>query len=179
MPLDNYSTVAERIEQFWVKYPNGRINTQLIFQDGTRYIAQCDIYKEISDPLPFATDFAEEIRTSSNRFPAENAITSGIGRALATGDFSKFSEGVPRASFEEMQRVVATSPNPQPGDPMPASAAVDEMVGQILTNTQPSESPQCDHGYMLAKTGINQKTGKPYAGFVCGSKVSPCKAIWN
>ena len=86
---------------------------------------------------------------------------------------------MPRASFEEMQRVVATSPNPQPGDPMPASAAVDEMVGQILTNTQPSESPQCDHGYMLAKTGINQKTGKPYSGFVCGSKVGPCKAIWN
>jgi len=179
MPLDNYSTVAERIEQFWVKYPNGRINTQLIFQDGTRYIAQCDIYKEISDPLPFATDFAEEIRTVSNRFPAENAITSAIGRALATGDFSKFSEGVPRASFEEMQRVTATSPHPQPGEPMPISAAVEQTLDQIATNTQPAQSPQCDHGFMISKMGVNSKTGKSYSGFVCGAKVSPCKPIWN
>ena len=179
MPLDNYSTVAERIEQFWVKYPNGRINTQLIFQDGTRYIAQCDIYKEISDPLPFATDFAEEIRTSSNRFPAENAITSGIGRALATGDFSKFSEGVPRASFEEMQRVTATNLHPQQGEPIAMAFAVEQTLDQIATNTQPAQSPQCDHGFMISKMGVNSKTGKPYAGFVCGSKVSPCKPIWN
>ena len=179
MPLDNYSTVAERIEQFWVKYPNGRINTQLIFQDGTRYIAQCDIYKEISDPLPFATDFAEEIRTSSNRFPAENAITSAIGRSLATGDFSKFSEGVPRPSFEEMQRLNVKIPDPLPLEPTHVAIALERTLEQIATNTQPSESPQCDHGFMISKMGVNSKTGKSYSGFVCGSKVSPCKPIWN
>jgi hypothetical protein len=179
MPLDNYETVAERIEKFWVKFPNGRIDVKLIFQDGTRYIVQCDLFKDIQDMLPFSSDFAEEIRTTTNRFPLENCTTSAIGRSLHTGSISKFSEGIARPSFEEMRRVNLTSPHPQPGEPMAIANAVDETMDQILTNTQPAQSPQCDHGFMISKMGVNSKTGKSYSGFVCGSKVSPCKPIWN
>ena len=105
IPLDGYESVAERIEKFWVKYPNGRIEVNIVFQDGTRYIVQTDIYKDITDSLPFATDFAEEIRSSANRFPLENCSTSSIGRSLHTGGLSKFSENQNRPSFEEMKRV--------------------------------------------------------------------------
>ena len=88
MPLDNYETVAERIEKFWVRWPSGRIDVKLIFQDGTRYIVQCDLYRDTNDMIPFATDFAEEFRTMQNKFPLENCTTSAIGRSLHTGSIS-------------------------------------------------------------------------------------------
>jgi hypothetical protein len=176
MTLENYETVAERIEKFWIKYPNGRIDQKIIHQDGTRYIVQTDLYKESSDPLPFATDFAEEIRTTTNRFPCENASTSSLGRSLHTGGISKFSEGIPRESADRMNRVnlVATPDR----EPISAGFAMDVALHEILSNEQPSEKPQCSHGYMLEKAGVG-KTGKPYAGYVCGSKTNQCKPIWQ
>jgi hypothetical protein len=178
MGLENYETVAERIEKFWAKYENGRIDQKLIYQDGTRYIVQTDLYKNIDDPVPFASDFAEEIRTMSNRFPMENASTSSLGRALHTGSISKFSEGIPRPSAEEMSRVQLTVVPNDDREPISAGVALDVAVREILSNEQPSEKPQCSHGYMLEKSGVG-KTGKPYSGFVCGSKTNQCKPIWN
>ena len=178
MVLENYETVAERIDKFWAKYANGRISTQLIHQDGTRYIAQCDLYKEITDPFPFATDYAEEIRTTNNRFPAENALTSAIGRSLHTGDISKFSEGKPRPSAEEMSRVSWTAPI---DEPTLIAQTMGGVIEQVATGTAPNEAPQCSHGHMLAKMGISPKTNKPYSGWVCSStnRDSQCKPIWN
>jgi len=174
--LENYETVAERIEKFWIKWPNGRIDQKLIHQDGTRYIVQTDLYKDFGDPVPFATDFAEELRTSNNRFPCENAATSSLGRSLHTGGISKFSEGIPRESADRMERVnLSIVPD---REPMSAGVALDVAVREILSGEQPSEKPQCSHGYMLEKAGVG-KTGKPYAGYVCGSKTNQCKPIWN
>jgi len=175
--LENYETVAERIEKFWVKYPNGRIDVKIIFQDGTRYIVQTDLYKEISDALPFATDFAEEIRSTANRFPLENCSTSSIGRSLHTGGLSKFSENQNRPSLEEMKRVerpVVTAPKealPNGSyDPWDMTKAVAE-IGEILTGRS------CVHGVMIPKSGVG-KTGKPYKGHVCPDNVRTC-AIWE
>jgi hypothetical protein len=175
--LENYETVAERIEKFWVKYPNGRIDVKIIFQDGTRYIVQTDLYKEISDALPFATDFAEEIRSSANRFPLENCSTSSIGRSLHTGGLSKFSENQNRPSLEEMKRVerpVAATPKevlPNGSyDPWDMTQAVAE-IGGILTGRS------CSHGVMIPKSGVG-KTGKAYKGYVCPDNVRTC-AIWE
>jgi hypothetical protein len=80
--FEGYHSVAERIEKFWIHYPMGRIDSKLIFQDGTRYIVQTDLYRDVQDLIPFATDIAEEIRSNANRFPLENCVTSSIGRAL-------------------------------------------------------------------------------------------------
>ena len=178
IPLEGYESVAERIEKFWVKYPNGRIDVKILFQDGTRYIVQTDIYKEITDQLPFATDFAEEIRSSANRFPLENGSTSAIGRALHTGGLSKFSENQNRPSFEEMKRVerpVVAAPK-EAGlpngsyDPWDMTQAVAE-IGGILTGRS------CAHGVMIRKEGVG-KTGKPYKGWVCPDNVRTC-ATWE
>ena len=177
LPLEGYETVAERIEKFWAQYPNGRIDVKLIFQDGTRYIVQTDIYKDISDQLPFATDFAEEIRSSANRFPMENCSTSSIGRSLHTGGLSKFSENHNRPSLEEMKRVerpiVAAAKEAIPNgsyDPWDMTKAVAE-IGEILTGRS------CVHGVMIRKEGVS-KTGKPYKGYVCPDNVRTC-AVWE
>ena len=175
--LENYETVAERIEKFWVKYPNGRIDVKIVFQDGTRYIIQTDIYKDLTDALPFATDFAEEIRSTANRFPLENCSTSSIGRSLHTGGLSKFSENQNRPSLEEMKRVerpVVTAPKeaiPNGSyDPWDMTKAVAE-IGEILTGRS------CVHGVMIPKSGVG-KTGKPYKGHVCPDNVRTC-AVWE
>jgi hypothetical protein len=178
IPLEGYESVAERIEKFWVKYPNGRIDVNIVFQDGTRYIVQTDIYKDITDSLPFATDFAEEIRSSANRFPLENGSTSAIGRALHTGGLSKFSENQNRPSFEEMKRVerpvVAAPKEALPNgsyDPWAVNNVIAEVAEALTGN------PSCSHGIMIRKEGVG-KTGRPFKGWVCPDNVRTC-ATWE
>ena len=174
-PLEGYESVAERIEKWWNHYPNGRIDSKIVFQDGTRYIVQTDLYRDVQDMIPFATDFAEEIRSSSNRFPMENCATSSIGRALHTGGISKFSENANRPSFEEMRRVGLSVVPPQATvsmtvteerDPWSFGAAIDNVGKELVTPTAVLDVPNCSHGPMAFKEGVG-KTGKPYKGFVC------------
>ena len=184
--LEGYESVAERLEKFWNMYPAGRISSEIVYQDGQRYIVKSDLYRDITDTLPFATDFAEEVRTSSNRFPLENASTSSIGRSLHTGGLSKFSEGIERPSFEEMRRVnVISAPTAEVGvtitesrDPWSFGSAVDSTVNQIVSGNAPDAAPSCVHGSRLWKEGESAR-GK-YAGWVCSekSKATQCKAQW-
>ena len=188
-PLENYESVAERIEKFWMHYPMGRIETKLIFQDGSRYIVQTDLYRDVNDLVPFATDFAEEVRSNANRFPMENCATSSIGRSLHTGGISKFSENANRPSFEEMRRVglsvvpataEVTMTITEERDPWSFGSAI-EGVGQALTTpTAILDVPSCQHGAMIFKEGVNAKTGKAYKGFVCTEKNRDfqCPARW-
>jgi hypothetical protein len=176
--LAGYQSVAERIELWWEKWPGGRIDSKIIYQDGTRYIVQTDLYRDVQDLVPFSTDYAEEIRTASNRFPLENAITSSIGRSLHTGGLSKFSEGIPRPSFDEMRRVRMDEPAivevgmkvTTETDPWASfGEAVDVVANNLVTGTAILDVPSCQHGNMVFKEGVG-KTGKPYKGFVCSSK---------
>ena len=177
--LEGYESVSERIEKFWMKYLEiGRIETDPIFMDGTRYVVKAYGYREITDSVPFATGLAEEIRTAQNRFPLENAETSAIGRMLHNAGLSKFSEGIPRPSFDEMRRVnLQVVPTAEVGltvttehDPWSSfGQAVDTVANNLLTGTAILDVPDCQHGPMAFKEGIG-KTGAPYKGFVCTHK---------
>jgi len=187
-PLENYESVAERIEKFWMKYLEiGRIDTDVIFQDGTRYIVKAYGFREITDLVPYATGLSEEIRTNQNRFPLENAETSAIGRMLHNAGISKFSENPNRPSYEEMRRVGlsvvptadVTMTITEERDPWSFGSAI-EGVGQALTTpTAILDVPSCQHGAMVFKEGIG-KTGTPYKGFVCTQKNRDfqCPARW-
>lgn len=177
--LEGYESVSERIEKFWMKYLEiGRIDTDVIFQDGTRYVVKAFGYREITDPAPFASGLAEEIRTAQNRFPLENAETSAIGRMLHNAGLSKFSEGIPRPSFDEMRRVqLQVVPTAEVGltvasehDPWTSfGEAVDSVANGLVTGAAILDVPTCQHGPMAFKEGTG-KTGAPYKGFVCTNK---------
>lgn len=105
MALPNYSTVADRLPQFWTDNPDGRIVTELLVDDGTRVLIRAAIYRHRDDLVPTTVGFAEEIRGSSrvNETSAvENAETSAVGRALANW---KYQGAINRPSVEEMEKV--------------------------------------------------------------------------
>lgn len=104
--LDNYETVEARLAKFWEEFPNGQVFTSIHHYDDQRVVFKAEVYKDISDPRPVSTGFAEEIRDASpvNRTShVENAETSAIGRALANWKFA--SKTSPRPSRSEMEKV--------------------------------------------------------------------------
>jgi len=103
-PAD-YASVQERLRSCWQDCPRGRINTQIITDDGTRIVIKAELYADIADLMPTTTGFAEEVRGSSmvNKTSAiENCETSAIGRALANYQYQGSTK---RASLEEMVKV--------------------------------------------------------------------------
>ena len=104
--ITQYSTVAERIDAFWLKYPNGRLHTELVHFSPEQVVIRAEVYLDREDLRPVTTDYAEERIDSSpvNRVSmVENCATSAIGRALADlgGEFT----GAKRPSREEMEKV--------------------------------------------------------------------------
>ena len=108
-----YASVQERLPLFWKDCPRGRINTEIVTDDGTRIIVRADLYADITDAVPTTTGFAEEVRGSSmvNKTSAiENCETSAIGRALANYQYQGSTK---RASLEEMVKVYRQGEQPQ------------------------------------------------------------------
>jgi len=104
--LDNYETVESRLAKFWEEFPNGQIFTSIYHYDDNKVVFKAEVYKDIADPRPVATGFAEETRDSNpvnKTSHVENGETSAIGRALANWKFQ--SKNAPRPSREEMQKV--------------------------------------------------------------------------
>ena len=116
--LDNYETVEARLAKFWEDNPNGQIFTQIHYYDENRVVFKAEAYKDIADPRPVATGFAEEVRDASpvnKTSHVENAETSAIGRCLSNWKYQ--SKGAPRPSREEMQKVARMQEQPQPSSP--------------------------------------------------------------
>jgi hypothetical protein len=104
--LDNYETVEQRLAKFWEEFPNGQVFTSIHHYDENRVVFKAEVYRDIADPRPVATGFAEEVRDASpvNRTShVENAETSAIGRCLANWKYASKSQ--PRPSRQEMEKV--------------------------------------------------------------------------
>jgi hypothetical protein len=194
--LADYETVETRLEKFWAKFPNGRIETKLIKYDGGQYIIWSAIYRDIADAVPFATGLAEETvqgRGVNSTSALENGETSSLGRSLANGGFAAKGK---RASAEEMSKVAVKAnteqviadtkarlaetakeyvPVAKEDDPwtirdaQPAST-VDEavkIVKDIIGGQTERDIPNCKCGKPMAwKTGVG-KNNKPWGHFKC------------
>lgn len=101
--LNEYETVETRITKFWETNPDGRIDTDLVAY-GPQFIVKAAVFRNATDPVPYATGYAEETVGSSpvNKTSAlENCETSAIGRALANAGFATKGK---RPSREEMMK---------------------------------------------------------------------------
>lgn len=104
--LENYVPVAERIEKFYEKFPEGKILTQIVEhnrEDGF-VLVRAEIYRNPDDASPAATGHAYEYKDAgyvqkSNYI--EVAETSAVGRGLAFLNFET-KRGI--ASREEMEK---------------------------------------------------------------------------
>jgi len=201
--LQDYETVESRLEKWHDKFPDSRVETELIEASNTRFVVFAKLFKTEADPKPCATGLAFETITEkgvNSTSALENCETSAIGRALANAGFAAKGK---RASREEMAKVV----NPAPSsfkdkleakqniygksgrsaaietalrssfeadkDVAPVAWTVGDVVDQIGAST-PNEPPACEHGHIL-KEGIS-KGGKPYYGYVC--KTKQCEPKW-
>jgi hypothetical protein len=194
--LNDYETVESRLEKWYDKFPDSRVETELIEAANTRFIVFAKLFKTEADAKPCATGLAFETiaeKGVNSTSALENCETSAIGRALANAGFAAKGK---RASREEMAKVTSASTfekkleqrrygsagsrSAAVEDALRASFEVDnkqddpslwnvEQAVDAIGKTTPKEPPVCcDKGHVL-KQGIS-KAGKPYYGYVCKDK---------
>jgi hypothetical protein len=204
--LDEYTTVRERVIEFWKRNPNGRIETEILEWSDKRFIVAARLYRNVEDEKPFSTGLANEVITDkgvNKDFALENGATSAIGIACANANIGIDKH---KSSREEMQKVVASKAvKPVVQDLVPAQEqdywttpvneymkVVDapqtlekaiENVAAIIGTAEAAEVPQCKHGSMVWKTGHSTKTGKDWAAYQCtalghAGYEGKCPAVW-
>jgi hypothetical protein len=201
--LADYETVESRLEKFWKEFPDGRVSTELEVCEAHRYVIKAYLFRTYLDQVAYSTGYAEEKdadRGVNATSALENCETSAIGRALANAGYATKGK---RPSREEMVKVSAkpvilkerypepvkdawTIENPKDvqevvqveGAPSLISA-INLLTDQMNAKELP-QPPKCQHDFMIHKTGVSSKTGKPYEGYTCPSKnrAEQCPPIW-
>lgn len=113
--FEDYVPVAERIEQFYAAYPEGRLLTSIIEHDREAgfVLIRAEAYRNSEDTMPSSTGHAFEVRGESyvNKTSyLENCETSSVGRALALLGF-EVKRGI--ASREEMEKASRAAAPPK------------------------------------------------------------------
>lgn len=201
--LDEYTTVRERIIEFWKRYPNGRIETEILEWSDKRFIVAARLYRDVEDTKPFSTGLAHEVITDkgvNKDFALENGATSSIGIACSNANIGIDKH---KPSREEMQKVIATKvakppvqdfvPDQQDYWTTPVNQymkVVDapqilekalENVAAIIGTGEAQEAPSCKHGHMKWREG--EKNGRAWGGYQCmqmnaGGIKSDCPPAW-
>lgn len=100
--LQDYIMVNERIMEFYSKYPDGRIETEIISNESGQVIFKALVYKRYEDTVPSAIGHAMEKEGNSfinKNSHIENCETSAVGRSLG---FLGLSIRRSIASYEEV-----------------------------------------------------------------------------
>jgi hypothetical protein len=139
----------------------------------------------------------------------ENCETSAIGRALANAGYATKGRRPSREEMVKVQlagrsgvaqpeKPILKEKYPEPvkdawtiADPkdelntIPVEAAPTlnsamNLLADELNAKEVPQAPKCVHDFMIHKTGVSSKTGKPYEGYTCPSKnrAEQCPPIW-
>jgi len=201
--LSEYTTVRERLIEFWKRYPNGRIETEILEWSDHRFIVAARLYRETTDDKPFSTGLANEVITDkgvNKDFALENGATSALGIACGHANIGIDKH---KPSREEMSKVVATkvvkppvqevkaddqdywtTPVNEYNKVVAAPVSLDkamETIAAVMGTGEAQESPSCKHGHMQWREG--EKNGKAWGGFMCSvvnhqGGEPKCPALW-
>ena len=177
--LEDYTTVQERSNIFWERWPNGAVRTRIIAESDTRVVVVCELFRDNSDEKPFATGHAKEVisdRGVNRDFALENCETSARGVAFKAANIGTEKNGPSR---EEMVRVKEKQAVPQTfsidrTDPLPISN--EEWIKAAQSTPPKPPLVCCDKGHTL-RTGLSKTTNKPYYGYVCLDNIKE-HAVW-
>lgn len=173
--LEAYTTVQERIQEFYIKYPDGSLQFEFKgILDGSPQMMWgiAYAYRTPNDERPGIGTAAELIegKTPYTRgSELQNLETSAWGRCLAALGLG-LSKGI--ASKQEVQ---AAKDRQAPGPAKPK-----EVDPWALADEPKFDVPVCAHGHMQRKTGF-KKNGDPYSGWTCAevTGAARCDAIWD
>jgi hypothetical protein len=138
--FEDYVPVAERLERFYERFPDGRVITHIIEHSSESgfVLMRAEVYRSPDDAQPAATGHAFEVRGESyvNKTSyIENCETGAVGRALALLGF-EVKRGI--ASREELEKTARmtndkparasqsaapATPVPAPTTPVPAATS--------------------------------------------------------
>lgn len=153
--FEDYVPVAERLEKFYERFPDGRIITSIVQHDiDTGFILmRAEVYRNADDAQPAATGHAFEVRSEGyvqKTSYVEVCETSSVGRALALLGF-EVKRGI--ASREEIEKPLrmAAGRTAQPTEPTHEEHAA-SLDAEILQSAAAL-------GYDAVKVGkwVNQK----------------------
>jgi hypothetical protein len=185
--ISNYTTVAEKVAEFYSKYPEGSIQFEFMGVmpgDPEKIWGIARAYRTPDDLLPGVGTASEFIKGKSPYTAGseiQNLETSCWGRAcssLNVGNSKGLSSKEEIIGSRERQapgpakpREVAVVQEP-PSDPEESEQAIEHILDPWdVAYVQPDpEVPLCLHGEMNRRSGISKKTGKPYAGYFCDNE---------
>jgi len=104
----DYVDVAERIRAFYLRYPEGSIQTEMVRLEGDMVVFRATVYRDREDGCP-TTGWAYEregVGHVNRTSFIENCETSAIGRALANLNFP-----TSRAESERLLGHAAATPD--------------------------------------------------------------------
>jgi hypothetical protein len=129
--FEDYVPVAERLERFYERFPDGRVITHIIEHSSESgfVLMRAEIYRSPDDAQPAATGHAFEVRGESyvNKTSyIENCETGAVGRALALLGFEVRRGIASREELEKTSRMANDKPTRAPqaassAPPAPAS----------------------------------------------------------
>ncbi len=138
----------------------------------------------------------------------ENCETSAIGRALANAGFATKGKRASREEMVKVQlagrsgiateKPILKEKYPEPvadawtiADPKddlnvipiqaaPSLSSAINLLTEEMNAKEVPQAPKCQHDFMIMKSGVSSKTGKPYQGYTCPSKnrAEQCPPIW-
>jgi hypothetical protein len=172
--ISDYVDVKTRIEMLYSKYPDASIQFEYmgVMEGNPEFIwGIARVYRSPEDLLP-CTGTCSELAQGKTAFTRgselANLETSAIGRAIGALGIGL---GKSMATKQEVNSAKARQV-------VPAAAEEQSLDAWGLpTDPEADNTPKCMHGKMNRKTGISDKTGKPYSGWVC--HIGKCTAIWD
>ena len=170
--LSNYVEVADRLREWYEKYPTARIVTSVLEHTEKRVIVRAEVFRKAEETLPAGAGHSALAIPGTTPYTRgaelENAETSAIGRALvAAGLPSKKVASADEVLSKRAAQVfddvadIALSPI----DTVVVAANPVASVGMELA------AGKCRvHGRDWAFKEGTSKAGKPYAFWSCGAK---------